>query len=709
MKLVIVESPTKATTISKFIGKEYRVESSYGHVRDLPKSLQRKKDVPTTEIVAGIQPDFTPRYIIPVKAKERVKELRKLADKAKEIILASDEDREGEAIAWHLQQVLEGKGSKTKRDSVSVIEGKPVHRIVFHEITESAIKSALTTPRTIDQKMVDAQQARRILDRLVGFKLSPFLWKKIAPGLSAGRVQSVALRLVVDRENEIRAFKPQEYWDISAILQSAKAKDQKVEANLIKIAGKTLEKFDIPTKEAADKIVATMRAGSYAISTIKKTETRKNPAGPFTTSTLQQTASTRLGYSAKKTMTLAQMLYENGHITYMRTDSLNLSKESQAAAAAYLEQTFGKQYVDIKSFHTKSKGAQEAHEAVRPTKLTHPDELPVSDEGVRKLYRLIWQRFVASQMPAAIFDATSVDIESADKQYTLRANGNTMKFDGYLKVYPQSVEEKILPVLAENEKLALEKVIPAQHFTEPPPRYSEAKLIKTLEEYGIGRPSTYVSIISVIQARNYVRKEAGRFLPTEIGEMVNTILTTHFPQVVDIGFTAKIEGELDEVAEGTIGWQQPLHDFYDPFAILLAEKYGSVEKENPDEKTDEICEKCGKPMIIKFGRFGKFMACSGFPDCKNAKNVNRVEPLLIGMKCPKCGVGDVVIKQTHKGRKKTFWGCSKYSKEGGCDWASWTDPTKTPEQIAAEKAEAKLNKTKKVSKAKDDAPIAEEE
>ncbi len=710
MKLVIVESPTKANTIGRFIGKEYRVESSFGHVRDLPKSLQRKKDVPTTEIVAGISPDFTPRYIIPAKAKERVKGLRALAAKAKEIILASDEDREGEAIAWHLHQVLEGNGSKTKRDSVSVIEGKPVRRIVFHEITESAIAQALEHPRVIDQKMVDAQQARRILDRLVGFKLSPFLWKKIAPGLSAGRVQSVALRLIVDREDEIRAFKPEEYWTIAAKLQSntSQAANNELEAELIKMAGKTIEKFDIKNKVQAEEIATSLRKGTYRVVGVKKTETRKNPSGPFTTSTLQQTASTRMGFSAKKTMTIAQILYENGYITYMRTDSLNLSKESQAHAAEYLAKSFGAQYVETKSFHTKSKGAQEAHEAIRPTKLIHPDELPVSDEGARKLYRLIWQRFLASQMPPAVFDATSVDIEAAttyDLQPTvfgLRTNGNTMKFDGYLKVYPQSVEEKILPPLVENDPLKLERVLPSQHFTEPPPRYSEAKLIKTLEEYGIGRPSTYVSIISVIQARNYVRKEGGRFFPTEMGELVNKLLTTHFPQIVDIGFTAKIEKELDDVAEGSITWQEPLHEFYDPFAKLLAEKYESVVREHTDEKTDEVCEKCGKPMIIKFGRFGKFMACSGFPDCKNAKNVNKIEAVMLNMKCPKCLVtpdrqtapGDVVVKQTRKGRKRMFWGCSRYNKDStGCDWATWNDPTKTPEQIAEEKAASKLKKT----------------
>lgn len=704
MKLVIVESPTKAQTISKFIGKDYRVESSFGHVRDLPKSLQRKKDTPVTEIVAGIAPDFTPRYIIPAKAKERVKELRKLADKAKEIILASDEDREGEAIAWHLHQILEGKGSKTKRDSVSVIEDKPVQRIVFHEITESAITEALKQPRTIDERMVNAQQARRILDRLVGFKLSPFLWKKVAPGLSAGRVQSVALRLIVDRENEIRAFKPQEYWTIGAKLLSDS--QEPFEAELIKLDGAPIEKFDIATKEKAERIASELKKQPLTIATVKKTESRKNPAGPFTTSTLQQTASTRLGYSAKKTMMLAQMLYEQGYITYMRTDSLNLSKESQSAAAAYLETTYGKEYVETKSFHTKSKGAQEAHEAIRPTKMIHPDDLSVSEEAARKLYRLIWQRFVASQMPPARFDATSIDIESADKKYTLRTNGNTMKFDGYLKVYPQSVEEKNLPALKEGSAVTATSIVPAQHFTEPPARYSEAKLIKTLEEYGIGRPSTYVSIISVIQARNYVRKEGGRFFPTEIGEMVNNILTKHFPQVVDVGFTAKIEKELDEVAEGLIEWRGPLHEFYDPFSILLAEKYASVEKENPDEKTDEVCEKCSKPMIIKFGRFGKFLACSGFPECKNAKNVNHVEAVKLNLKCPKCSTGDVVVKQTRKGRKKTFWGCNRYP---DCDWASWDDPTKTPEEIAQMKLQAKNKKRTEESESPSETPTAEDE
>jgi DNA topoisomerase-1 len=690
MKLVIVESPTKANTIGKFIGKEYKVESSYGHVRDLPRS----------RFGIDLEHNFEPTYIIPVKAKKRVSELRKIASKAKEIILASDEDREGEAIAWHLRQVLEGKGSKTKRDSVSVIEGKPVSRIVFHEITETAIKVALEHPRELDTKMVDAQQARRILDRLVGYKLSPFLWKKIAKGLSAGRVQSVALRLIVDRENEIRAFIPQEYWDISVLFKKLKGEGT-VEASLIKIDDKAIEKFDIGTKNSAEDLVKALKNESYLITGIKKTETRKNPLPPFTTSTLQQTASSRLGFSAKKTMMFAQNLYENGLITYMRTDSVNLSKDSIAVAREWINKDLGPKYLldAPRTFATKSKGAQEAHEAIRPTHITHPDDIIVSDEAARKLYRLIWQRFIATQLPPAVFDATSIDIQTADKKYTLRANGNMMKFDGFLKIYPQSFEEKDLPELAEGEKLSVVTVKPAQHFTEPPPRYSEAKLIKTLEEYGIGRPSTYVPIISVIQARNYVRKEAGRFIPTEIGELVSKVLTQNFPEIVDVNFTAQIEEKLDAVAEGTQEWHQLLADFYTPFAKHLEEKYNTVEKEHTDELTEDKCEKCGKFMMVKFGRFGKFLACSGFPECKNAKNMGGVEPVQIGMKCPKCLIGEVVVKQTRKGRKKIFWGCSRYAKEGGCDWASWNDPTKTPEQIAAEKAELKEKKKTKEPKA----------
>ena len=699
LKLVIVESPTKANTIGKFLGEGYKVESSYGHVRDLPRS----------RFGIDLENNFEPTYIIPVKAKKRVSELRKVASKASEIILASDEDREGEAIAWHLQQVLEGKGSKTKRDAVSVIEGKPIKRIVFHEITEHAIAHALENPRALDIKMVDAQQARRILDRLVGYKLSPFLWKKIAKGLSAGRVQSVALRLIVDRENEIRAFKPQEYWSVDVTLAKKTGKET-FGAGLAKINGEAFDKFAVKSVAEADGIVSSLKKAEYVITSATSKEVQKNPLPPFTTSTLQQTASSRLGYSAKKTMMMAQRLYENGLITYMRTDSVNLSTQSVAMAQSWLTTNLGAKYAlpSARVFKGKSKGAQEAHEAIRPTKPLAPEQIPAEEEAERKVYRLIWQRFIASQMPEAVFSATSVEIEATDssKKYLLRANGNTMVFDGFLKVYPTSFEETTLPKLTDGEELNLKEVKPSQHFTEPPPRFSEARLIKTLEEYGIGRPSTYVPIISVIQARNYVRKEAGKFTPTDIGEMVNKMLTENFPQIVDVNFTAKIEEKLDAVAEGTEEWHQLLKEFYVPFAKNLEEKYLSIDKDAgiQDEKTDQICDckgktnlptskcehegPCGKPMIIKFGRFGKFLACSGFPDCKNVKSIIKPESRL-GIKCPKCSEGDVLEKHTNKGRRRVFWGCSRYP---DCDWASWKNPIE-PDKKKEEAEEAKEKET----------------
>ncbi len=683
MKLVIVESPTKAVTIGKFLGKEYRVESSYGHIRDLPRSR------------FGINLEtFMPEYIVPIKARKRVAELKKLAQKASEIVLASDEDREGEAIAWHIKSVLETPDKKTP--DKNPIAGKPVSRIVFHEITETAIHNALAHPRTIDLNLVDAQQARRILDRVVGYKLSPFLWKKIFKGLSAGRVQSVALKLIVDRENEIKAFKPEEYWTIEALITEPKSK-KTFEAGLAKINGKAVEKFEIKTKQQAETIAKDLASGNIKVAQIKKTEVKKNPLAPFTTSTLQQTASSRLGYSAKKTMMMAQRLYENGFITYMRTDAVNLSADSVLMAKNWLTKELGSEYAleTPRVFTGKSKGAQEAHEAIRPTKMMRPEEMPVEEEAERKVYRLIWQRFVASQMPQAIFDSTQIEVEAkgAKDTYTLRGSGSMMKCEGFLKIYPQTFEEKEIPALTDGQDLTGKADIqPNQHFTEPPPRYSEAKLIKTLEEYGIGRPSTYVPIISVIQVRNYVKKEAGRFIPTDIGELVNKILSKHFPEIVDINFTAHMEEKFDEVAEGKEKWQQLLSDFYKPFETNLEKKYIEVDKEFEDEKTNEVCDcagkgsteksecvhegACGKPMIIKYGRFGKFLACSGFPDCKNTKNIAKPE-LLIGLKCPKCTTGDVIEKHTNKGRKRTFWGCNRYPE---CDWASWTNPLGKPKE-----------------------------
>ena len=488
----------------------------------------------------------------------------------------------------------------------------------------------------------------------------------------------------MDRENEIRAFKPEEYWTIEALLK--KGTTDPFSATLIKINDKPIGKFDIKTKNDAEIIAKALQKASLSITSIKRTEVKKNPLPPFTTSTLQQTASSRLKYSAKKTMMLAQRLYENGYITYMRTDAVNLSHDSVTAAKEWLTRELGQNYAlpTPRIFTGKSKLAQEAHEAIRPTNLTRPEEISVEDEAERKLYRLIWQRFLACQMPHAVFDATSIDIDAQlitnnsqpltsekPKIYTLRANGNIMKFDGFLKIYPQTFEEKILPQLTEGPFTGTREIKPLQHFTEPPPRFTEARLIKTLEEFGIGRPSTYVPIISVIQSRNYVRKEAGRFTPTEIGEMVNKMLVEHFPDIVDINFTASMEEKLDLVAAGTEKWQELLAIFYKPFNENLEKKYALVEKENPDEKTDIVCEKCGKPMVIKFGRFGKFLACTGFPDCKNTKNIASREPKKLGLPCPTCVTGELVERFTNKGRRRVFWGCSRYPE---CDYATWKNP-----------------------------------
>ncbi len=661
MNLVIVESPTKAKTISHFLGKDYKIESSYGHIRDLPKS----------KLGIDLENNFEPQYIIPKKAQKNVTSLRKLSEKAKAVIIATDEDREGEAIAWHLAQALKLDEIKTER-------------IVFHEITKGAIENALKSPRHIIKTLVDAQQARRVLDRLVGYKLSPFLWKKVVRGLSAGRVQSVALRLIVDRESEIKNFKPEEYWTIIAILEKGK---ENFEATLTKIGSESISKLGVKNQTDAEKIVADLKKSSYQVSSVQKTEVRKNPLPPFITSTLQQTASRAYGYSSKKTMFLAQSLYENGLITYMRTDSVNLSDEALKQAQTWIRSNLEtKYYREPRLFKNKSKLAQEAHEAIRPTDSSlAPTEIAKSslkkklEKDEAKLYEIIWRRFIASQLPEAVFDSTRVEIAAKikTKNYTLQSNGNILRFDGFLKIWPIKFEDKTLPDLEEKDDLSLSSITPSQHFTEPPPRYNEASLIKTLEKYGIGRPSTYAPIISVIQERNYVEKIEKRFHPTEIGTLVNKVLTEHFPKIVDIDFTAKMEEELDEVAEGKQSWRETIRNFYEPFSKHLEQKYEEVEKQNMvNETTDEKCEKCGKPMVIKFGRFGKFMACSGFPDCKNTKTL-KSEPKKIGMKCPKCEEGDVIERRVSKGRArgKTFWGCSRYPE---CDYASWTNPLLPP-------------------------------
>lgn len=668
MILLLVESPTKAKTLKTFLGGNYKVAASFGHVRDLPKR----------ELGVDVDKNFEPKYVIPAKAKKVIAELKKDAKSAGEVILATDQDREGESISWHLAEALNLKNPK---------------RIVFHEITKTAIDEALKNPGKIDMGLVNAQQARRILDRIVGYKLSPFLWKKVSKGLSAGRVQSVAVRLVVEKEREIQKFVVQEYWQIEALLKKTSGSSE-FSALLVKKDGKVIDKLEIKNKDEADKILKELENAKYQIENITKKETRRNPLPPFTTSTLQQSAANKFYFPAKITMSVAQKLYEQGYITYHRTDSLNLSQMSLSLAKTYITKTFGNNYFRGTVFKAKG-NAQEAHEAIRPT---YPEKSPKSLggelEGAQlKLYTLIWQRFIASQMSPAIFDATSVEIRALNElsarpstriknsgalvsaqsdpeqvsNYTFGANGQMLKFDGFLKVYPMKFSENEMPKLEEKEVLDLIKINPAQHFTEPPARYNEASLIKALEKHGVGRPSTYAPTLSTIQDRNYIQKnEQKRFIPTEMGTIVNDVLVKNFPQVVDIDFTASMEKELDEIAEGKDTWQKTIKDFYGPFAKNLKEKYEDVPKENTDIKTNKICPKCGKPMIEKLGRFGRFYACTGFPECKHTESLQNEN---LSIKCPKCKTGQIVSKKTQKG--KIFYGCDRYP---ACDMATWDKP-----------------------------------
>ena len=716
MKLIIVESPTKAKTITKFLGKGFTVKSSFGHVRDLPKS----------DMGIDIEKNFTPSYVIPDKARVKVTELLKLSKKADEVILASDEDREGEAIAWHLVEAL-GLEKKNK---------KPFSRIVFHEITKTAIENALEHPRTIDLNLVDAQQARRVLDRLVGYELSPFLWKKIRRGLSAGRVQSVALRFIVEREREIQKFVAEEFWTISAKLLKKNTKDE-FEANLLEQNGDKIEqtvtlklftgdyktkKSIITSKKSAQEITDELKDAKYKVVSVEKKETLRNPSAPFTTSTLQQAAISSFGFSAKQTMMTAQKLYEEGYITYMRTDSMNLSLESLMAARKIIEKEFGKNYSleSPRYFKTKSKSAQEAHEAIRPTDPGKtPDELmPILETNQYKLYRLIWNRMIACQMQSAKLNSVKADIEAQGKKnkYLLRATGSTIVFDGFLKVYASRAAqaESFLPELAKGDELSALDVLPLQKFTSAPPRYNEATLVKVLEENGIGRPSTYAPTISTIIERKYVDKnEDKRLFPLEIGFPVNDLLVEHFPEIVGIDFTANIEKDFDEIAEGNKAWVPVIRDFYEPFHKLLEEKTDSVKKEDLLEKLDRPCPTCGGDLIMKFGRFGKFIACINYPTCKytekteaekkedeensgiicdkcgapmvvkrgrfgaflgcskypECKNIMKIEQKT-GIKCPKCKVGDIVARKSKKG--KMFYGCNKYP---DCDFVMWNKPT----------------------------------
>ncbi|MFH1997643.1 MAG: type I DNA topoisomerase [Patescibacteria group bacterium] len=681
MRLIIVESPTKAKTITKFLDSSYRVESCFGHVRDLPKS----------EMGIDIENNFQPKYIVPDKAKGAVSNLKNLAQKADQIILASDEDREGEAIAWHLVEALGLKNSKFEiRNSKQIQNSKfkiqKITRIAFHEITENAIQEALKNSREINMNLVDAQQARRILDRLVGYELSPFLWKKVARGLSAGRVQSVAVRLVVEREREIQKFKQEEYWGITAIMQKSKCKMQnaKVETKLNKINNKTISKLEIKNKKQADEILKELNNVEYIVANVEKKQNKKNPPKPFTTSTLQQTANRWLGFSAKQTMMLSQRLYESGFITYMRTDSLNLSSQFLKDAQKYLIKHLGKEYClqNPRIFKTKSKGAQEAHEAIRPTNANRVSE-SIKDNQQQRLYKLIWQRSLASQMPEAIVDATIVDVDAVKTrqglvftQYQFRATGQILKFDGYLKIYPEKSKEIELPNIEKDEKLNLNKLNSEQHWTKPPARYSDAGLVKEMEKYGIGRPSTYAPTISTIESRNYViRDDNKKLAPTEIAFVVNDLLVKHFSNIVDYKFTAQMENNLDNIAHGKTKWQPVVENFYYPFHKNLEDKNKIINKTDimPEEKSNEKCDKCGEAMIIKTGRYGKFLACSAYPKCKNIKSMKennkkidkekseelkKLEDKYKDEKCEKCGESMTL----RNGKFGPFLGCSAYPK-----------------------------------------------
>ena len=666
MNLVIVESPTKAKTISKFLGRGYKVESSFGHIRDLPKS---RMGVDTKN-------KYIPEYVIPDRSQKAVDKLIQLTKKATQVILASDEDREGEAIAWHLVEALK-------------IPKKKIKRIVFHEITKEAINEALKTPRAINIDLVDAQQARRILDRLVGYDLSPFLWKKVARGLSAGRVQSVAVRLVVEREREIKAFDSKEYWSINANLTDPKSKIN-YESYLHKIKGKALDKLALKEKKEVTAITKKIGKNKFIVSSVESKNSKKNPPKPFTTSTLQQAGNSLLGYSAKQTMRLAQQLYEGvnlkveGHvglITYMRTDSLNLSNKFLTETQNYLKKEVGKEYALDKPrlFKATSKGAQEAHEAIRPTDVNrHPDAIKSSLTPTQyRLYKLIWQRAVASQMPEARTKNTTIDIQVEKTDYEFRATGQVIEFDGYLNIYPEKSKIVKLPFTTVKEVQKLDKLITDQHFTQPPARYSDATLVKEMEEHGIGRPSTYAPTIATIIDRKYVDRDDGkRLLPTDIAYVVNDLLVNHFSEIVDLEFTAKLEEDFDNVAHHKQKWQKLVGDFYKPFAKNLKIKEKKVNKKDimPPEKTKEKCEECGKFMEIKIGRFGKFLSCSAFPECKSMRSLpgtdkdkdgkddneqkKKLEKKYKDEKCPKCEAAMAV----KIGRFGPFLGCSAYPK-----------------------------------------------
>lgn len=709
--LVIVESPAKARTLAAILGSDYDIRASVGHVRDLPKN----------KLGVDTENDFAPEYLIPKEKRDIVRDIRKAADRADEIYLATDPDREGEAISWHLVEAAE-------------LQERSHQRVVFHEITPEAVREAFRHPRPIDQRLVDAQQARRVLDRLVGYRISPVLWKKIRRGLSAGRVQSVALRMVAEREREIQAFAPQEYWTIDVELEKPEESGDKFTARLIRPVGK--KKLEIPNREESDRLTSLLQSATHRVAELKQRPQLRRPAPPFTTSTLQQDASRRFGYSAKRTMALAQQLYEGqelpgagqvGLITYMRTDSTNIADSAKQEARTFITQRFGADFVpaSARTYRTKAKRAQEAHEAIRPTSAMRD---PASLRGVLnrdqlRLYGVIWQRFIACQMADAIFDLTTVEVEAkpvdGSNALLLRATESIVRFTGYRQLYEEMRDEGGeeeseaggLPPVEVGDALRPAAVRPDQHFTEPPPRYTEASLVKALEENGIGRPSTYAPILSTIQDRGYVEKDGRALVPQELGFVVNDLLVEYFPDVFDTGFTAEMEEELDEIARGERPWAPVVQQFYEPLEAAIESAAAAPRVE---EVTDEKCEKCGKHMVKKWGRFGRFLACSGFPECKSTRPLEEDgsapeetdekcetcgSPMTIrtgrygrflacssypdckgtkqiltkvGVACPQCG-GDIVERRTRT--KRVFYGCAKYPE---CDFTSWSRPLPVP-------------------------------
>lgn len=641
MNLVIVESPTKAKTVEKFLGPEYKVLASFGHIKDLPEK----------EFGVEIKDNFKPVYLILPKAKKVISFLKKQAQSAKKIILATDYDREGEAIAFHISEVLQ---PAIKDKKINIL------RITFTEITQEAILEAIKNPRDIDLNLVNAQQARRVLDRIVGYKLSPFLWKKVASGLSAGRVQSAALKLIVEREKEIENFVPQEYWTIIATLSTSN--NNYFDAILVEKGNKQIDRLSIKNESDANKLLDKLKNCEYRVIEIKKDEKKIYPPPPFITSSLQQEAFKKFGFSAKKTMFLAQQLYEKGLITYHRTDSTNLSSLALNSIRKYIKENYGKNYLPAfgRVYKTKVLKAQEAHEAIRPTYIDSKKMGFKLEGDEKKIYDLIFRRTIACQMKEMVLDTQEARIKAGD--FGFRASGQKIKFDGFSKIYPVSIQERPLPELFIGEVLKLIRLKKEQHFTQPPSRYTEATLIKELEKEGIGRPSTYAVILSTLKERGYVASTRQYLYPKDIGKAVSDLLSLHFPKIVDLKFTAEMEEELDQIAEGKKSYQEVCEDFWEPFYKNLQEKEREIEKKDiTQEETEEICEKCGGKMIIKLSKFGKFLSCSNFPKCKNKK------PYLKSYgRCPKCKKGEVIERRTKKG--KIFWGCSRYPK---CQWGTW--------------------------------------